>query len=124
VYKRQDLQIGYNIAGLDNIQNIGKAEHRVQFKAAKTFGKDDRWNIAAGVGVERKALSSEELFVGGDVIVEYAITEDRRFKIRISQTYDQILEGVRYRPALGIRYRREFNSISNFMSFFKKEKSK
>ncbi|MEO0041064.1 MAG: hypothetical protein RL329_512 [Bacteroidota bacterium] len=122
--KGVDLQIGYNIASLGNIQSIGKAEHRVQFKAAKTLGKDERWNIAGGVGVERKIVDAAELFVGGDFMVEYAITEDRRFKIRISQTYDQILEGVRYRPALGIRYRREFNSISNFMSFFKKEKSK
>jgi hypothetical protein len=120
--KGVDLQIGYNIAGLDNIQNIGKAEHRVQFKAAKTFGKDDRWSLAAGVGVERKVLSSDELFVGGDFIVEYAITEDRRFKIRISQTYDQVLDGRRYKPAMGIRYRREFDSAGEFLSIFKKEK--
>jgi TamB, inner membrane protein subunit of TAM complex len=120
--KGVDLQVGYNIAGLDNIQNIGKAEHRVQFKAAKTFGKDERWNIAAGVGVERKVLSSDELFVGGDFIVEYAITEDRRFKIRISQTYDQVLDGKRYKPALGIRYRREFDSTNEFLSIFKREK--
>jgi hypothetical protein len=120
--KGVDLQIGYNIGSLDNIQNIGKAEHRVQFKAAKTFGKEDRWTIAAGVGVERKVLSSDELFVGGDFIVEYAITEDRRFKIRISQTYDQVLDGRRYKPAMGIRYRREFDSTSEFLSIFKKEK--
>jgi hypothetical protein len=120
--KGVDLQVGYNIGGLDNIQNIGKAEHRVQFKAAKTFGKSDRWSIAAGVGVERKVLSSDELFVGGDFIVEYAITEDRRFKIRISQTYDQVLDGKRYRPSMGIRYRREFDSTNEFLSIFKKGK--
>lgn len=110
--KGVDLQIGYNILQYDKVNDIGRAEHQFRLRVTKSF-LDDRLTISGGAGVENNVTNPTggDVFVGGDASAEYLLTPDRRLRIRVSYIYDQVLDGRRQRPAIGIRYRREFDNI-------------
>ncbi|MFM2268923.1 MAG: hypothetical protein RL757_2364 [Bacteroidota bacterium] len=106
-----DLQIGYNLLQYDRISDIGRAEHQFRVRVSKSFF-DDRLVVSGGAGVENSISGANgDVFLGGDAVIDYAITPDRRLKLRVGYTYDQILDGRRQRPAIGIRYKREFDNI-------------
>jgi hypothetical protein len=106
-----DLQIGYNVLQYDRITDIGRAEHQFRVRVSKSFF-DDRLMISGGAGVENSISGSNgDVFLGGDAAIDLSITPDRRLKLRVSYTYDQILDGRRQRPAVGIRYKREFDNL-------------
>lgn len=110
--KGVDLQIGYNVLQYDRVNDVGRSEHQFRLRVTKSF-LDDRLTISGGAGVENNVTNPTggDVFVGGDASVEYLLTPDRRLRIRVSYIYDQVLDGRRQRPAVGIRYRREFDNI-------------
>jgi TamB, inner membrane protein subunit of TAM complex len=60
----------------------------------------------------------------GDVILEYSISQDQRFKVRAYRTPEQSLEGNRYRTGLGVTYRQEFDSFQEFLNGLRKTAGK
>lgn len=56
----------------------------------------------------------------GDVVLEYSISRDQRFKVRAYRTPEQSLEGNRYRTGLGLTYRQEFDSLQEFWNGMRK----
>ncbi|MEM6965657.1 MAG: translocation/assembly module TamB domain-containing protein [Bacteroidota bacterium] len=71
--------------------------------------------------VIRSTETTSGTFIGGDFIIEYAITDDRRFKVRFYQRSEQDLDGSRRdRTGLGINYRRQFNTFGEFIQGMKK----
>ncbi|MFK7809160.1 MAG: translocation/assembly module TamB domain-containing protein, partial [Saprospiraceae bacterium] len=63
---------------------------------------------------------SEGAFLAGDVVLEYILTRDKRFKVRFYQRTDQTFEGRRNKTGLGFSYRREFDSFGEFIKGMKR----
>lgn len=61
----------------------------------------------------------------GDIQIEYAITQDRRLKIKgYILSEPDIGGGIRQKAGAGISFRKEFDSISELVSFRNKKKKK
>ena len=114
-----DVQLGYNEYQYDAVSGVGGR----QFRFRSSYTVNDKFTVSGGVGVESgNVVSNNNVFVGGDFIVDYAFSKDRRLKIRLSYTRDQVIEGPRDKPAAGLRFRQEFDSIDEFMDSLKRPK--
>ncbi len=58
-------------------------------------------------------------YVAGDVDLQYELTPDRRYILRLYQKSDAVLEGRRARSGAGFSYRR---TVDSFAELFKREK--
>lgn len=120
-----DIEIGANV--FDDYTNASGKRGQA-YRLRGNYEINDRVTISGGLGVETGDLvasqSSGNVFIGGDVLVDYYITQDRRLKLRLSSTYDQTFEGQRLKPAIGIRYRQEFDSVDEFFKSLKIKKVK
>ncbi|MBR9923029.1 MAG: hypothetical protein GYB31_19555 [Bacteroidetes bacterium] len=55
-------------------------------------------------------------YFAGDLVIEYALTEDRNLKIRFYQSTEPELNGDRLnQTGIGLRYRKQFDSFSEFL---------
>ncbi len=114
-----DIQVGYNYYQYDlvdaaNPLAIGTGQ---QFRLRGSYTVNDRITISGGVGVDQgeyvQAISANNsnVFVGSDFYLDYDLSKDRRLKLRVSYVRDQDIQGRRDKPAVGIRFQQEFNSI-------------
>ena len=84
---------------------------------------DERLSLGAGVNYVRQSplLLATDYYIP-DFVVEYFLTDDRRLKLRFYGRYDidEISQqaGRRQRYGLGIGYRREFGSLTDFRADF------
>jgi hypothetical protein len=113
-----DVEIGYNIYEFDRT-NLRTGSQ--QFRLRGNYDFNDRWSVSGGLGVEsgtslQAGNNNNTVFVGGDVLVDYTFTKDRRMKLRFSNTLDQVLEGKRYKTAAGLRFRQEFDTFEELMN--------
>ncbi len=113
-----DVQLGYNEYQYDAVNGVGGR----QFRFRSSYTVNDKFTVSGGVGVESgNVQSNNNVFVGGDFIVDWAFSEDRRLKLRLSYTRDQVIEGPRDKPAAGLRFRQEFDSIDEFMESLRRQ---
>ena len=122
-----DVEIGYNVYEYDRVSlNTPYRTTGSQFRLRGSYDINEKWSVSGGVGVESggylQALNGSNVFVGGDVIVDYNITQDRRMKLRFSNIYDQVLEGRRNKTAAGIRFRQEFDSLQELIDSWKRQR--
>ncbi len=114
-----DIQVGYNYYQYDlvdaaNPLAIGTGQ---QFRLRGSYTVNDRVTISGGLGVDQgeyvQAISgnNSNVFVGSDFYLDYDLSKDRRLKLRVSYVRDQDIQGRRDKPAVGIRFQQEFNSI-------------
>ena len=87
---------------------------------------NDRLSINVGGNIDWgndngiNTTTNQGAFLAGDVVIEYTLTKDRRFKVRFYQLTDQTFEGRRNKTGLGFSYRREFDSFKEFIGNMKK----
>jgi hypothetical protein len=109
-----DVQFGYNEYQYD-VASAGSGGR--QFRLRGSYAIDDKFTVSGGVDVEnlQNQATGSNVFVGGDIIVDYSFSEDRRLKLRFSYTRDRVFEGQRDKPAVGLRFRQEFDSLDEFI---------
>lgn len=73
-----------------------------------------------GLGNNLSLQGATSTFNSGDFIIEYALTENRRLKVRVYNRYEQNIDGARYKYGVGMSYRREFDDFSEFLQSLKK----
>lgn len=119
-----DVEVGYSYYEFDKVDANGRTGAGSQFRLRSTYSLNDHITVSGGVGLENgnyaNSTGSDNSFLNYDVIVDYAINKDRRMKVRISYTRDQVFEGKRDKPAVGLRYRREFDSFEELFNSLKK----
>lgn len=85
---------------------------------------NDRLSVNVGGNVDWGTSTlqgpSQGAFLAGDLILEYTLTRDKRFKVRFYQRTDQTFEGRRNKTGLGFSYRREFDSFNDFIKGMKR----
>lgn len=78
----------------------------------------DRLVLKPGV---KSGEQSAEPYVAVDLDLEYALTPDRRYIIRLYNNNDAVLEGRRVRSGVGFSYRKSMDSLAEL---FRREKKK
>ena len=53
--------------------------------------RNDRWAVDGSV-TRSTGNANGEVFIGGDFAIEYFLSDDRRFKVRFYQRFDQFLQ--------------------------------
>ncbi len=81
---------------------------------------NDRFSINLGGSYVDQGSS----YLTGDVVLEYYLTKNRRFKVNFYQLSDETLEGRRNKTGLGFSVQREFDSLNDFISSLRSSKKK
>jgi len=80
-------------------------------------------NVDIGTSVQNPALTGT--FVGNDIVIEYALNDDRSLKLRVYQRLQpDIGGGSRLQVGTGISFRREFDSFGDFWRSLKRDAKK
>ncbi len=118
------LDIQYNVYD-GEINNEGQILLGNQFGIRPEIGiLDDRLTFRAGGGVNFGQAVGNGASLAGDIEVEYILTKDRRLKFRAYQLYDGSagnVTGPRDQRGIGIRYRREGDTIKELFRRKSKE---
>jgi len=110
-----------NLSGDDIVQTGSELELRLRNDLF-----NDRLSINIGGNIDWGGNTlggtdaNDGAFLAGDVVIEYTLTKDRRFKVRFYQLTDQTFEGRRNKTGLGFSYRREFDTFREFIGGMKK----
>lgn len=82
---------------------------------------NDRFSVALGGSYVDQGSS----YFTGDVVLEYYLTKNRRFKVSFYQLSDETLEGRRNKTGMGFSVQREYENVGDFInSFFGKKDRK
>jgi TamB, inner membrane protein subunit of TAM complex len=113
-----DVEIGYNVYEYDRVSSTDpNKQFGQQFRLRGNYIIDDKWSVGGGVGVESGSvvqnLNNTTNFLGYDVFLDYSLSQDRRLKLRFSFVSDQVVQNRRYKPAVGLRFRKEFDKIED-----------
>ena len=109
-----DFDAGFSINQSDlNINQFADAFSNTDFHLSQRVNfYDDRLSLAVkGNLLNTTGLeTTRTLMVGGDFQIEYALTEDRRLKVRVYQRSEPtILGNRRFKTGLGFSFRQEFD---------------
>ncbi len=109
-----DFDAGFSINQSDlNINQFADAFSNTDFHLSQKVNfYDDRLSLAVkGNILNTTGLeTARTLMVGGDFQIEYAITDDRRLKVRVYQRSEPtILGNRRFKTGLGFTFRQEFD---------------
>ncbi|MCF8236656.1 MAG: translocation/assembly module TamB [Saprospiraceae bacterium] len=109
-----DFDAGFSINQSDlNINQFTDAFSNTDFHLSQRVNfYDDRLSLAVkGNILNTTGLeTTRTLMVGGDFQIEYALTEDRRLKVRVYQRSEPtILGNRRFKTGLGFSFRQEFD---------------
>ncbi len=124
-----NFDINYSVYEADEIDPDGQEIVRTGSELELRLRNDlfnDRLSINVGGNIDwgnNNGISTAQnqgAFLAGDVVIEYTLTKDRRFKVRFYQLTDQTFEGRRNKTGLGFSYRREFDSFNEFIGNMKK----
>lgn len=107
------MNVNYNFYQSQSITKIEEAFKDSEFQIRQRINfYDDRLslNIEGSFINTRGIESSGGVLIGGDFRVEYALTEDRRLKMRVYQrTEPTVLGNNRYKVGAGLTYRKDFD---------------
>ncbi len=127
-----DFDINYNVYTAEDVDirsgdQVLRTGSELELRLRNNL-LNDRLSINLGGNIDwgGTAISNtnEGAFLAGDLAIEYALTKDRRFKIRFYQLTDQTVEGRRNKTGLGFSYRREFDTFGEFIRGMRKSAKK
>ncbi|MEO6903816.1 MAG: translocation/assembly module TamB domain-containing protein [Bacteroidia bacterium] len=122
--KGVDLNLGVN--SYDDYSS-GKEEGRTQLQVGiskQLFDNKVTVNVGGNIDVEgEKATQNNASNIAGNVVIEYKLTDDGRYKLRgfRKNEYENAIEGELIKTGFGIMYTRNYNKIKQL---FSKPKSK
>ncbi len=120
-----DFEIGFskNAEIVDGaFDNTGLAPDEIQVNFKPKF-KNDRWSIDLGTNYVRESTIGINNYVFYNYTLEYALTQDRRLKLRVygKNDFDEIIADREWKYGVGINFRREFGTLEKFKEAFKKD---
>ena len=85
---------------------------------------DDRLSVNIGGNIDwgtGTVASESGAFLAGEFVLEYVLTTDRRFKIRIYQLTDQSINfGRRNKSGVGLSFRKEYDTFGELLTGLRK----
>lgn len=124
-----DLDLSYNRYGTGSFEGQNLATSNEVQGRVKVNLLSDRFSIKARgnfeVGPGDNIYITNNGLVAHEFVIEYAITKDRRLKIRAYQSSEpDIGGGQRTKFGGGLSFRKEFDSLSELLDFMKKKPEK
>ena len=124
-----DLDLSYNRYGTGSLNGQNLATSNEVQGRVKVNLLSDRFSIKARgnfeVGPGDNIYITNNGLVAHEFVIEYAITKDRRLKIRAYQSSEpDIGGGQRTKYGGGLSFRKEFDSVSELLDFVKKKPAK
>ncbi len=80
--------------------------------------------VGSSVNVQDNGVASTDANnLTGDMVVEYKITEDGRYRFKAfrENQYEGIIDGLLYKTGIGLIYIRDFDNVSGLFSKEKKD---
>ena len=128
-----DFDFAYNTFQNVNLSSVGEeafgsTSSTVQVNL-KPFFLKDRLSIDADAQWSLEDDATNPQVRAGDLnaldfTVEYAISKDNKLRMKVYGGYERTITDEKRRYGVGLRYRREFNSLKNMFSRKKKEEGK
>ncbi len=123
-----DFDIAYNVYQADHVDlgdtdRFARTGSELQLRLKNNLFNDRlSINVGSNIDLGNSALqSSNGSYVAGDIVIEYILTKDRRFKIRFYQSSQPSIQGGRRnKTGLGLSYRREFDTFKEFLDGMKR----
>lgn len=88
---------------------------------------ENKWNIQVGGEYVVRSTFTDVQYFNYDFVFEYYISKDRRLKLNVYARFDiqdEATQARRIRSGVGLAYRKEFNSFSEFFNTFKSNEQK
>ncbi len=122
-----DFDINYRYYELSDLDELNPESFKTGSELEIRLKKglfNNRLTINAGSNFDVDG-GNNGAFLAGDLLIEYLLTPDGRFKLRFYQESDQTITGDRRnQTGVGITYRREFDNWKDFLKRDKKNKKK
>ena len=77
--------------------------------------------LIVNTGVKSGEQGKNQNYVAGDVDLQYYLTTDRKYVLRLYQNNDAVLEGRRIKSGVGISFQKSMDSIAEL---FRREQKK
>jgi hypothetical protein len=115
-----DVQFGYKMED-DQLSNTGTGS-QFDLSIDNYFLEDKlRVHIGGNLDVNNSQGGTNQNYFGGDLIVEYSISEDGNLKIKLYNRYENSIFGQRNRAGGGISYQLEFDSFEEMAAEIKRK---
>jgi translocation and assembly module TamB len=80
---------------------------------------NNRLVINAGSNIDVDGGTTSSAFLAGDLLIEYLLTPDGKFKLRFYSEWDETISGTQNQTGVGFTYRKDFDKFSEL---FKKNR--
>lgn len=128
-----DFDVNYNFYQLNDISinddQLVRNGSELQLELSVLL--NDRLEINVGGNIDWSSTGAGSgtsgAFLAGEFVLEYALTENRQLKVRLYGLSDQTLVSQnqrRFQYGVGLSYRKEFDTFSEFISGMKKSARK
>ena len=120
-------ELNVNIQSNDAFSNTGATQKNTDLEINyKQQLFNDRLSVQVGSNVnmnDNNTKSTTQQNITGDIIVEYKITDDGRYRFKAfrENNYEGLIDGMLFKTGVGIMYSRDYNKLSELLSPPKKE---
>ena len=127
VFTRAEFNVNYSVYNPGEANSTGTLNNRASELSLqlKNYLFQERLAIKIGadfgIGDETILVDDAAAFNTFDVIVEWVITKDRRFKLVVYNKNDSTIFGPQRKSGFGASYRYEFETWDEFFNGFKKK---
>lgn len=121
-------ELNFNLQSDDNYTNAGTVEQNTQLQVMlkkELFNSRVTVQVGSSVNIQGQQPVTQQNAqnLTGDVVVEYKITEDGRYRFKAfrENNYEGIIDGLLYKTGIGVLYTRDYDKFSELLSAPKKE---
>lgn len=119
-----DFVVNWSVYEADQVLTPSGGRLTVTGNQLQLRQRFDLFNDRFSVSLGGSYVEQGSTYFTGDVVLEYYLTQNRRFKVNFYQLSDETLEGRRNKTGLGFSVQREFDSVADFISSFRKSSKK
>jgi hypothetical protein len=117
-----DFDVTYNRYSAGDITDPTSYYTSSELETRLKVTVSDRWSFRVGVSGGNSGYNANSGQWGGEFLIEYIITKDRRLKIKAySNTEPDLAGGRRNKTGVGLSFRKEFDSLGDLLTFGKKK---
>ena len=114
-----DFVVNWSVYEADQVLTPSGGRLTVTGNQLELRQRFDLFNDRFSVNLGGSYVDQGSSYFTGDVVLEYYLTKNRRFKVNFYQRSDETLEGRRNKTGLGFSVQREFDSLNDFINSLK-----
>lgn len=109
-------ELNFNIQANDNYTASGSVEQATEFQVGlkkELFNDKLSVQVGSSINMSQSTTNTSTQYVTGDIIVEYILTEDGKYKLKAfrENNYEGLMDGMLYKTGVGFVLGKDFNKI-------------